>query len=120
MMIAVSIMQLSIFAITNSPCTPQEICTEKSMLGKFLQDIYLEYFVIFGTSWIYFGTDTTQPSQSCMTLVIFVRYACKCQKMAAIRIEFLLCNHSINAVLTGFNSTGQRIQVKFKAKIINL
>ena len=84
------------------------------MWGKFLRDIYLEYFVISGASWLYFGTDTTQPSQSCMALVIFVRYACKCQKMVALRIESFPCNHSINAVLTGFNSTGQKIRVKFK------
>ena len=67
-----------------------------------------------------FGTYTTQPSQSCMALVIFVRYACKCQKMAALRIGSFPCDNCINAVLTGLNSTRQRIQVKFKAKIVNL
>ena len=59
---------------------------EKSMRLKFLQDIYLECFVIFGASWLQFGTDTTQPSQSCMALVIFVRCACKSQNVAALRI----------------------------------
>ena len=61
-----------------------------------------------------------QPSQSCMALVIFVKYACKWQTIAALRIESFPCNHSINAVLIGFNSTRQRIQVKFKAKIVKL
>ena len=37
---------------------------KKSMPGKFLQDISLEYFVIFGAIWLLFGTDTTQPFQS--------------------------------------------------------
>ena len=92
----------------------------KSMRGKFPHDIYLEYFVIFGVSWFLFGTDTTQPSQSCMALVISVRYACKCEEMAALRIESFSCSHDINPILTGFNSTRQRIQVKFKAKIVNV
>ena len=96
----------------------------ESMWGKFLQDpvqdIYIKYFVIFGASWLYFGTDTAQPSQSCIALVRFVRYASKCQKMAALRIESFPCNHSINAVLIGFSSTRQMIQVKFKAKIVIL
>ena len=69
----------------------------KSMPRKFLQDIYLEYFVMFGASSLLLVTDTTQPSQSCMALVI-------CQKMAALRIEWFPCNHSVSAVLTGFNS----------------
>ena len=30
----------------------------KSVQGKFLQDIYLEDFIIFGASRLYFGTDT--------------------------------------------------------------
>ena len=51
-----------------------------------------------------------------MAFVIFVRYACKCQKMTAPRIESFPCNQSINALFTGFNSTRQRTQVKFKAK----
>ena len=55
-----------------------------------------------------------------MTLVIFVRYACRCRKTAALRIELFSCNHGINAVLTGFNSTWQKIQVKFYAQIVNL
>ena len=92
----------------------------KSTRRKFLQDIYLEYFVIFGASWLKLGTYTTQPSQSCMELVIVVKYACCCQNVAALRIESFLCNQSINAVLTGLNSTRQRIQIKFKAKIVNL
>ena len=41
-------------------------------------------------------------------------------KMADLGIELFPCNHSINAVLTNFNSTRQRNQVKFKAKIVNL
>ena len=55
-----------------------------------------------------------------MALVIFVRYACKCQKRAALIMESFPCNDSINAVLTGFNSSRHRVQVKFKAKIIKL
>ena len=43
-----------------------------------------------------------------MELVIFVKYACKCQKEAALRIESFPCNHSIDAVLADFNSTRQR------------
>ena len=35
-----------------------------------------------------------------MAFVIFVRYASKCQNMAALKIESFMCNHSINAVLT--------------------
>ena len=46
------------------------------------------------------STNRTEPSQKCMALVIFVRYACKYKKMAALRIELFLCNHSINVVLT--------------------
>ena len=68
------------------------------MWGKFLQDIYLQYSVIFGANWLQFGTDTTQPSQSCMALVIFVRYTCKCQKMAALGTESFPRNRSIDAV----------------------
>ena len=53
-----------------------------------------------------------------------IGYICKIclqvKKMTALRIESFPCNHSINVVLTGFNSTKQRIQVKFKAKIVNL
>ena len=45
------------------------------MRSEFLRDIYLEYFVTLRASWLYFGTDTSQPSQSCIVLVIFVRYA---------------------------------------------
>ena len=86
------------------------------MRGKFLQDIYLEYFVIFGASWLDFGTDATQPSQSFTALVIFVRYTCKCQKMAALKKELFPCNHSNNVILTDFISTRERIQLKFKAK----
>ena len=40
--------------------------------------------------------------------------------MAALGIESFPCNHSINVVLTGFNSIRQRIQVKFKTKVVNL
>ena len=40
--------------------------------------------------------------------------------MTALRIESFPCNHGINVVLTGFNSTRQRIQLKFKAKIVSL
>ena len=58
---------------------------------------------MFEVSWLYFGTDTIQPSKRFMVLVTSVRYACKYQKMAALRIKSFLCNHSINAVLTGFN-----------------
>ena len=40
--------------------------------------------------------------------------------MVALRIGLFPCNISIRAVLTDFNSTRQRIQVKTKAKIFNL
>ena len=63
---------------------------------------------------------STLASQCCMELVIFVKYACKCQRVAALGIESFSCNHRIDAVLTGFNSTRQRIQVKFKTKIVKL
>ena len=89
------------------------------MQCKFLQDIYIEYFVIVGATGSNFA-DTSQPSQSCMALVVFVRYASKCQKMEVLRTESFPCNHSINAVLTGFNSIRKMIQVKFKAKLVNL
>ena len=55
-----------------------------------------------------------------MVLVIFVKYACNCQKVVALRIESFSCNHSSDAVLTGYNSTRQSIQVKFKTKIVKL
>ena len=84
------------------------------MRGEFPHDIYLEYFAIFGAGWLLFGTDATQLSQSCMALVIFIRYAYKCQKMAALGIETSPCNHSIIIDLTGFNSTRQSIQVNSK------
>ena len=93
---------------------------KKSRGSKFLHDIYLEYFVILGASWLRFGTDIAQPFQNFMAFVVFVSYACKCQKMAALKIESFPCNHSINVALSGFNSTRQRIQVKFKAKTVNL
>ena len=41
-----------------------------------------------------------------------VRYACKCQIMAAFGIESFSCNHSINTILTGFNSIRQRIMIE--------
>ena len=75
------------------------------MRRKFLQDIYLEHFVIFGAS-----------GHTHYSLVIFAKYACKCQKVAALRIESFWCNHGINVVLTGLNSARQRIQVKCKEK----
>ena len=82
------------------------------MRGKFLQDIYLEYFVIVGASWLYFGTDTTQASQRYIALVIFIKYTCKCQNMAALTIESFPYNHCINAALTGFNKGSGEIQSK--------
>ena len=49
----------------------------KSMQCKFLQDIHLEYFVIFRASWLEFGTDTAQPFQYRLFLlnvsVVFVK-----------------------------------------------
>ena len=71
---------------------------KKSMQSKFLPHIYLEYFVIFGASCHWFNTYTTEPSQSCMGLVIFVTYACKCQEVAAFTIESIPCKHSINSL----------------------
>ena len=66
------------------------------MRSKFLQDIYLVYFVIFRASRLQFGTGTTQPSQSYMALVIFARNTwhwlnlqgmlASAQKMPAFRI----------------------------------
>ena len=98
-------------------------------VAKFVQVLYLFRHVNFcrtfissisllGASWFQLSTCTTQPSQSSMELVIFVKYACKCQKVAALRIESFPCNHSTDAVLTGFNSTRQRIRVKFKTNRI--
>ena len=81
----------------------------KSMDRKFLQDIYLEYFVIFLAGWLQFGTDTTQSCQSCMALLIFVRYPASAQNMATLRTESFPCYDSINAVLTGFSSTRHAI-----------
>ena len=71
-----------------------------------------------------------------MVLIACVRSACKCQKMAALRIElfpttlsselpfFGTCkqtshnnSHSIDAILTGFENTRQRNYVKVKVKI---
>ena len=53
-----------------------------------------------------------------------IGYLCKVclqvPKMADFRIESFPCNYDINAVLIGFSSTKQKIQVKFKAKIVNL
>ena len=62
----------------------------------------------------------TPPPKVVWHLLYLLGMPAKCQKMAALRIESFPCNHSINAVLTGFNSTRQRIQVNFKAKIVNL
>ena len=51
----------------------------------------------------------------------YIRKVClQVPKMAALRTESIPCNHSINAVLTGFNSNRQRILAKFEAKIVNL
>ena len=49
----------------------------KSMGAAFLEDIYLYYYVNFRASWMYFGTDVAQSFQS---LVILVKYVCKCQE----------------------------------------
>ena len=61
------------------------------------------------------GHKTFETDFSCICKVCL-----RVAKMAAPKIESIPCNHSINAVLTGFNSTIQKIQVKFKAKLVNL
>ena len=50
------------------------------MGAKYLQHIYLLYLVNFRASWLYFGTDTGQPSSSAMALVILVKWVyCVCK-----------------------------------------
>ena len=48
----------------------------KSIESKFMEDINPLYFVINAANLGYFGTETSQPFQSPMALVILVRLLC--------------------------------------------
>ena len=87
----------------------------KLSIRSFVLFLQAEYFVIFGASWFYFGTDTNYSTLPKLYGIGYI--ASKCLEMSALRIESFPCNHSINAVLTGFSSTTQRIQVNSKQKL---